>query len=337
MVWNKGKKGIYSKDTIEKMNEGRTKAWSNPELRIRQSELTKIGMNNSEVRRKISQSKKGKQTWMKGKRHSPESLLKLKISLRRAMDNPETRKKMSESSKNKWNDPEYRKRMSEVHKGKSSPNKGKVASLETRIKLRESHKGQTPWIKGKSHSEATKKRLSETSLRAWSNSMIKKKLLEANRERYLNPESLEKIKNFSRSTILRLYESGSFPKQTNTLPERKMKEELLKRGYKEGEDFIHQYRFMEKFMCDFCFPKQKVIVEVYGDFWHAHPIKYPEGGKLHPHQLKVKGRDKSKEAYITKVDNGVWTYIFVWESDIKKNVVECVNKIEKVLLEKKLI
>ena len=84
-------------------------------------------------------------------------------------------------------------------------------------------------------------------------------------------------------------------------------------------------------MCDFCFPQQKVIVEVYGDFWHANPKKYPIGSILHKHQLKDIGRDKSKEAYIRTVDNHSWTYLVLWESDIKKNVAKCVDKIEEAL------
>ena len=138
----------------------------------------------------------------------------------------------------------------------------------------------------------------------------------------------------SRKTILKLYESGIFPKQTNTRPELQIKGELLKRGYKEGIDFIHQYNFMNKFMCDFCFPKQKVVIEAYGDFWHANPKKYPKGSLLHPHQIKGKRIDKSKEAYITKVDNNSWTYLALWETDIKKNVDECVQKIEEALKNK---
>ena len=101
--------------------------------------------------------------------------------------------------------------------------------------------------------------------------------------------------------------------------------------YKEGIDFIHQFKFMDKFMCDFCFPLQKVIVEAYGDFWHRNPKKYPKGFKLHPHQKKDIAKDKAKEAYIRKVDKGSWKLIILWESDIKKDVSKCVDKIESYI------
>jgi len=89
---------------------------------------------------------------------------------------------------------------------------------------------------------------------------------------------------------------------------------------------------MNKFMCDFCFPKQKIVVEVYGDYWHSNPKIYPV--PISSHQIKGIGRDKSKEAYITKVENNTWTYLVLWESDIKKDVVKCVDRIEEVLREK---
>lgn len=165
------------------------------------------------------------------------------------------------------------------------------------------------------------------------NPEVRKKFLEANIKRYQNPISLKKIKEQSKKTILGLFASGKFPKQTNTKPERMIKAELIRRGYKEGEDFFHQYKFMNKFMLDFCFPKQKVIVEAYGDFWHCNPAIYP--GPIHPHQKKGIGRDKSKEAYIRKVDNGSWDLIIIWESDIKKDVSKCVDKIEEILKKKK--
>ena len=116
-------------------------------------------------------------------------------------------------------------------------------------------------------------------------------------------------------------------------PEREIKSELIKRDYKEGIDFIHQFKFNNKFMCDFCFPKQKVVVEVYGDFWHGNPAKYA-GKELHKHQIKGITRDRSKESYIKTVDNRSWTYLFLWESDIKKDVAKCVDGIEEALAKK---
>lgn len=93
---------------------------------------------NPELRRKISESQKGRIPWNKGQKgvqhHSSEA-----------------RKKMSESRKGA-NSPNYGKhlsnetrlKISEANKGKPSPFKGKHHSAETRLKLSESKKGQIP-------------------------------------------------------------------------------------------------------------------------------------------------------------------------------------------------
>jgi very-short-patch-repair endonuclease len=41
--------------------------------------------------------------------------------------------------------------------------------------------------------------------------------------------------------------------------------------------------------------------------------------------------DKSKYAYLKKMDGGSWTVLRFWESDIKKDVGKCVDEIEKAL------
>jgi G:T-mismatch repair DNA endonuclease (very short patch repair protein) len=271
-------------------------------------------------------------------------------SQKKRFSNPEERRKQSEIIKKSWDNPELRKKQSEVHKGKPSHRKGKKHSLESRLKMSESHKEQM------ANSEVRKK-MSEVTKNLWNDFEFRKKQIESRKGKNYSqrtefkkglvpwnkgikfPEESErsewqiKVSKLSKERVLKMYQSGKFPKQTNTKPERQIKEELLKRGYKEGVDFIHQYKFMNEFMCDFCFPKQKAIVEVFGDYWHTHPIKYPiPKNKMQKNVINI---DNKKEAYITKIDNNSWTYLVLWESDIKKNVSECVDKIEKVLIEKK--
>lgn len=271
----------------------------------------------------------------------------------------EQRRKNREAQKIVWANPKLRKRHSQIHKGQVPWNKGRkgVYSEEIRRKMGAKNIGRPSPMKGKSLSEETKKKLSRSIKKALSNPEWRQNRSKMVRNLWQNPEYREhmskaakssvnegrfitghkhskKIKNKLTEATLKQYERGDFPKQTNTKPERQLKEELIKRGYREGIDFIHQFKFRNKFMCDFCFPLQKIIVEVDGDFWHANPKKYSNQNKLHPHQIKGVGRDKSKNAYITKVDNGSWNLLRFWESDIKKDVGKCVDEVEKKLKKK---
>lgn len=370
--WNKGKHGIYSEEAKRKMslaNKGKPSSKKGKHLseehRKKLSEAHKgkptwnkglkgitisgmKGKHQSEgARRKMSLSHKGKTPGNKGKSHTEES-----------------KRKMSLSHKGKltWNKGkhgiytlEQLKRMSESHKGQDHWS-GRKHSEESKRKMSEVHKGKKP-------SEETRRLLSESYKRIWFSPETRQKRAEAQKRAMASPEHRQKMsrtskKNWTnpdyrkkiidimttpenrernRKRILELFEAGNFPGVQNTKPERQIKEELIKRRYKEGIDFIHQYKFMNKFMCDFCFPQQKVIVEVYGDYWHANPKKYLSGSPLHPQQIKGIGRDKSKEAYISKADNNSWTYLVLWEMDIKEDVAKCVDKIEEVLSKKRQI
>ena len=157
-----------------------------------------------------------------------------------------------------------------------------------RASMIKAHLGQTPWNKDKTEEELFGK------------------------------EKAEELCRLRRKRIIEMYKSGKFPRQTNTKPERILKAELLKAGFKENEDFIHQYKFGSKFLCDFAFPQQKIIIECQGDYWHANPAKYPYNPNnpaedLHPVQVKGLKRDKAKAAYIRKCG---WLFYPIWEYDV---------------------
>jgi len=295
--WNKGKKGSQVA-----WNKGKHGIYT-PEQLKRMSESHK-GKKLSEAHRR---NLMGRIPWNKG--ISKKFTLTCKICKKKfevpyghidriycsvpcVHKDPEWKKKNAEGVKNAWSNLELRKRQSGSHKGRH---------LSSRTEFK---KGATPWIKGKHHSEKSREKM---------------------REFRSTPEAKAEY----RRKMLEQFKSGDFPKVENTKPERQVKEELLKRGYIEGKDFIHQYKFMNKFMCDFGFLKQKVVVEINGDYWHCNPKIYP----YPKNQQQIKGirKDKAKEAYITTVDNHSWKYITLWENDIKKDVVKCVDVIEQAL------
>lgn len=187
-------------------------------------------------------------------------------------------------------------------------------------------KGKMPWNKGihmwenKEHPRGT---LGKTS-----------KFKDKTFDEIYGKEKSEKLKSKLRENILKQYNSGKFPRQINTDIEQKLKEELIKRGYIEYKDFIHQFPFRNEkgqfiFLCDFCFPSQKLIVECNGDWHHANPKIY-QNKKLHPIQKKMIIKDRNKDRYMRTIDNGTWRLLVIWGSEIKKDVSNCADKIEKL-------
>lgn len=88
-----------------------------PEYNIRSITVSNLGIKHTnEAKQKMSDSHKGKNTWMKGRKFSDE-----------------TRQKMSDVLKG-----------NSRSKGKASWNKGKTLSDEHRQKLSEAHKGKSP-------------------------------------------------------------------------------------------------------------------------------------------------------------------------------------------------
>lgn len=120
--------------------------------------------------------------------------------------------------------------------------------------------------------------------------------------------------------------------KSNTKIERILKEKLIDSGFMENIDFIHQYNFLNKnkFVCDFSFPKYKLIVECDGDYWHANPLFYSKNN-LTQVQKRNMGYDKSKNAYIKKCG---WNILRIWEYDIEKNPEKIIKKITDVLYNK---
>ena len=125
-----------------------------------------------EQRKRMSEAHKGINTGMSGKKHSPESILKMRESHKRTLVNPELRKKISEATKRAMANPEVRRKLSEAGKGHIPWNKGIPHSEKHKQKLREarrklllnpeflrklseSHKGQRAWNKGISPSKGT--------------------------------------------------------------------------------------------------------------------------------------------------------------------------------------
>ena len=206
-------------------------------------------------------------------------------------------------------------------------------------------KGQISWNKGIKYSSERKKEMSLQMKKIYRERPELLKLFNKQKKGRLSKlkgktleqihgkEKAEEIKQKLREKTLEMYMSGTFPKQTHTKPEMIMKKEFIKMGCIEGIDFIHQKKMFDKFFCDFVFPKQKIVIEVQGDYWHANPMFFPYNPDkpeedLNPVQVKGIKRDKSKEGYIRKRG---WNFIPIWEYDINNNL-HIISKVLKKII-----
>lgn len=102
---------------------------------------------------------------------------------------------------------------------------------------------------------------------------------------------------------------------TNTKPQRIINSLLnkLNISYKNEETF--KYYSIDNYLTEY-----NLAIEVMGDFWHCHPLKYETSNKYDIHKKTI-SRDKAKHTYINKYNN--IEILYLWESDIYDNLDVC--------------
>lgn len=106
----------------------------------------------------------------------------------------------------------------------------------------------------------------------------------------------------------------------------------------------HRYRVNYKMLPgrpDIVFTKYRVVVFCDGDFWHGHNWALRGMSSLEEELDKYSDYWKNKILRNIERDRENnqallalgWTVIRIWESDIKKDVNECVRTIEEILFE----
>lgn len=134
IAWNKGKKGIYSKETLKKISDSTRKAMSKSKVREK-LRLSHIGKKHSkETKNKMSKSHIGLNTWMTGRKLSEE-----------------IKKKIGDSNCGKIHGP-----CSDEHKRKlSESEKGKIISEKTKLRISYNHVGMI----GKHHTDEARRKM----------------------------------------------------------------------------------------------------------------------------------------------------------------------------------
>lgn len=125
------------------------------------------------------------------------------------------------------------------------------------------------------------------------NEEFRKKISKAMKKRLANPE----IRKLMRKRTLDLIKAGKIPTKDSKL-EIKVEKLILKANL----HYIKQWKY-EMGIADFFLPKQNIVLEVDGSYWHSLP-KRIEKDKLHNEFLKSKG----------------YTVIRIPEADIVNNI-----------------
>ena len=122
-------------NTIKTDNYYKNLRWTTP-MENNQNELTRKHllevMRSEETRRKISESRKGKNHPMYGKHHNEETRRKISAAKKGKVLSEETKRKLSEVNKGKHLSEETRRKMSEVHKGRTHSEEAKRKMSECR-------------------------------------------------------------------------------------------------------------------------------------------------------------------------------------------------------------
>lgn len=80
-----------------------------------------------------------------------------------------------------------------------------------------------------------------------------------------------------------------------------------------GVDYERQHLLFDRFCVDAAFPDLRLVVQFDGDYWHGHPVNFPNPDKRQKKRMWI---DKGQDAFLRKRD---YQIIRIWEFDMKSN------------------
>ena len=122
--------------------------------------------------------------------------------------------------------------------------------------------------------------------------------------------------------VAKMIASGAMP-QTLTKPHRKINSLLESHKICFENEHLAKYHSIDIFLSEY-----NLMIEIMGNYWHAHPLKY-NINQLTKQQRKSIKQDKSKHTYVKKYDNV--EILYLWEKDINENIDLCWLLIKKYM------
>lgn len=124
----------------------------------------------------------------------------------------------------------------------------------------------------------------------------------------------EENKHRQSELITKMISDGIMP-QTMTKPHQKINELLVLHNIDFENEYPEKYHSIDIYLS-----KYNLMIEIMGNYWHAHPLKY-DIDKLTDQQKKSIKQDKSKHTYVKKYE-GI-EILYLWEKDINENIDLC--------------
>ena len=143
-----------------------------------------------------------------------------------------------------------------------------------------------------------------------------------NRHHMFGAHQSEENKQRQSELITKMISDGIMP-QTMTKPHRKINELLALHNIDFENEYPEKYHSIDIYLS-----KYNLMVEIMGNYWHAHPLKY-DIDKLTDQQKKSIKQDKSKHTYVKKYE-GI-EILYLWEKDINENIDLCWALINKYI------
>jgi len=120
-------------------------------------------------------------------------------------------------------------------------------------------------------------------------------------------------KEASRNRALSMLENMQLG--TDTKPQRIINSMLDDLGIEYVNEKCFEYYAVDNYL-----PKQNLVIEVMGDFWHCNPVKYSSCSSYEIHKKRIP-KDKAKSTYF-KNQYGI-KILYLWETDIYENPELC--------------
>lgn len=322
--------------------------WDDPIQRIKASNRMKQKLLNPSERKLLSDKLKKNYT------EHPERADKISKTIKEYFSNPLNREIARENANKRWANTEYAKKQIEAMKKGIESNRVRekhgiiMKSKWADQSFAESQKKKIKEAyvlhpeKRKLASEKSVKQFSDLKNRNLDSKLIKelwgdidyqKKISEAHKKTYINhPEKREVQSKIHKEFWKDNEYAKMMTKKLGILPNKaeKMLDSYLQENFPNEWKFVGDGSVFINCMCpDFINVNgKKQIIELFGDFWHAHPDKYKPNDIISHNMTAQQIWDRDK-ARIESFSSYGFKCLVIWEKDLK-NIELIKGKIKQI-------